>query len=170
MQLVIATTANTAETTAATEIKWIAKGGSSINSLDGRWALRKNSKGTWKVVENGTTVASELTKDEAKAYAEAVVAPATDVKAALLAGEAKVYSVRGNGTLRRRHFLTGMELDIALAIQYEREQGLGLAYIAKERHVSISHIRRVLIDLALTEELTALGEAELAAMLQGAAE
>lgn len=170
MQLVITAPAST-ESAVATEITWVAKGGSSINSKDGRWALRKNSKGEWKVVEYGTTATSGLTKDQAKAYAELVVANSNvDLKAALQEGTAKVYSLRGDGTTRRRHFLSGEELVAAEAVKAMRDQGLGMAHIAEQVHASISHVRRMLIDLAITEQLQAADASELEAMLVGAAE
>jgi hypothetical protein len=168
MQLVIS--APVTETTTATDIKWVAKGGSSVNSADGRWALRKNSKGEWKVVDGGTTVASGLTKDQAKAHAENAVAPATDVKTALSKGEAKVYSLRADGTMRRRHFLTGQDLNTALQVRAARELGKGMGFIANELHVSVSHVRRILVDLAITEQLTEADNDQLSALLIGAAE
>lgn len=167
MQLVITAPKSTA--VATTDITWVSKGGSSINSQDGRWALRKNSKGEWKVVEHGTTVNSGLTKEAAKAYAEAVVAATgTDLKAALAEGTALVHSVRSNGTLRRRHFLTGDALKAAQDVQAMREQGLGMAHIANTLHASISHVRRMLNDLAITTELSEMEADQLAAMLTGA--
>lgn len=172
MQLAIATPALVTETTtSATEIKWVAKGGSSINSADGRFALRKNSKGTWKVVDNGTVRKEDLTKEQAKLFAETLVeVSTTDLKAALLAGEAKVYSVRSNGTMRRRHFLTGADLVAAQAVAADRASGKGLAVIASSLHVSISHVRRMMVDLAITQELTEMDNSQLEAMLVGAAE
>src|SRR5690349_11402417 len=113
MQLVITAPAPTTDAPAP-DITWLTKGRSSTVSHDGRWALRKNSKGVWKIVDGGDTIRVDMTKEDAKALVAKLVAseaaPTTDVKAALVAGEAKVYSLRANGTMRRRHFLTGEAL------------------------------------------------------------
>lgn len=171
MQLVVTAPAPTAQAEQATEIKWVAKGGSSINSADGRFALRKNSKGTWKVLDNGKELAGGLTKDEAKAEAAMVTTLGqTDLKASLLAGTAKVHSVRGNGTLRRRHYLVGEALAAAEQVVARREAGDSLAAIAKDMHSSVSYVRRMLVDLAITQELNAMQEDELSAIFQGAGE
>lgn len=176
MKLVIATKSLVA--TEPASIKWVAKGGSSINSEDGRWALRKNTKGEWKVLDNGTMVNAGLTKDEAKAYAEKVVAaPSTDLTLALAAGDAQVYSVRSNGTMRRRHFLAvgSAERNVAEWVRAQRTgsdtaEARTMASIASEMHTSVSAVRRILVDLAITEQLAAMDQDELEAILVGGAE
>ena len=107
----------------------------------------------------------------------------TNLLDALAAGKANVYSERDNGTLRRRHFLTGTALEEALWVRAQREgqeadeaEGIpaikprSMASIANELHVSIAAVRRILIDLAITEELEDADQDELEAMLAGAAE
>lgn len=114
-----------------------------------------------------------------------ITAPATesDIIGALSVGTAQVHSEREDGTLRRRHFLTGKELEEALWVRLQREgqdadeaEGIvavsprSMASIAKELHVSIAAVRRILIDLAITEELEASDQDELEAMLVGSVE
>lgn len=114
-----------------------------------------------------------------------ITAPAatTDLAAALATGTAQVHSEREDGTLRRRHFLIGKELAEALWVRLQREgqdadeaEGIeavtprSMASIAKEMHISIAAVRRILIDLAITEELEASEQDELEALLVGAAE
>jgi hypothetical protein len=174
MNIVINATAATTESVEAPEVKWVSKGGSTVVSENGRFSLRKNTKGVWRRFDGGILISEHDTKEAAKAAAEAQVAfevqaPA-DLKAALVAGEAKVYNVREDGSLRRRHFLTGKALTSARKVQAMREAGNGMAVIAGELHVSVSQVRRILIDLALTEELEAADQAELEAMLTGASE
>lgn len=107
----------------------------------------------------------------------------TDVIAALRDGTAKVHNEREDGTLRRRHFLTGKDYEIALWVRLQRTgqeedkaEGIpavsprGMASIAREMHVSVAAVRRILTDLAITEEIEDADEDELAAMIQGAAE
>lgn len=107
----------------------------------------------------------------------------TDLQAALAEGTAQVHSEREDGTLRRRHFLTGTELAEALWIRAQREgqeadeaegvpfiEARSMRSIAKELHVSVAAVRRVLVDLAITEELEDADQDELEALLQGAAE
>lgn len=174
MQLLI--TAPTAPVATATaDIKWISKGGSSIDSADGAYRLRKNSKGEWRILAAdgdllGVTATKDRAKEDAAAHLAASTGPATDLRSALTTGDAKVYSLRGDGTMRRRHFLTGAELVAAQSVKAKRDQGLGLAFIANELHSSVSHVRRMLVDLAITEELQEMEADELAALFQGAAE
>lgn len=110
-------------------------------------------------------------------------ATATDIAAELAKGTAQVHSEREDGTLRRRHFLTGNELAEALWVRLQREgqeadeaEGIpavtprSMVSIAKELHVSIAAVRRILIDLAITEELEEADQDELAAMVQGSQE
>lgn len=107
----------------------------------------------------------------------------TDLLDALAKGEAKVHNEREDGTLRRRHFLTGDALAEAEWVRLQRtgqeadeSEGIqavtprSMASIAKEMHVSIAHIRRMLTDLAITEELLESDADELATMFQGATE
>lgn len=173
MQLVITAPAST-DTATVTELTWVSKGGSSIDSKDGAYRLRKNSKGEWRILaQDGSVLWVAADKDGAKQFAAnhlAATTNTTDVKPALATGEAKVYSVRSNGTMRRRHFLTGEDLVNANHIAQARQDGLSMAAIAKEWHVSISAVRRTLIDLAITEELTEMEADQLAAMLVGSVE
>lgn len=113
-------------------------------------------------------------------------AAATDAAAILVAlqnGTAQVHSERENGTLRRRHFLVGQNYDEALWVRAQREgqeadeaEGIpaitprSMGSIARELHISVAAVRRILIDLALTEELEMADQDELEAMLAGAAE
>jgi hypothetical protein len=114
-----------------------------------------------------------------------ITAPAntTDIRTALEQGTAQVHSERDNGTLRRRHFLTGQDLEHALWVRAQREgqeadeaEGIeaitprSMGSIARELHVSVAAIRRILVDLAITEELEEADQDELEAMLAGATE
>lgn len=114
-----------------------------------------------------------------------ITAPAntTDIRTALEQGTAQVHSERDNGTLRRRHFLTGTALEEALWVRAQREgqeadevegipaiEARSMRSIATELHVSIAAVRRILIDLAITEELEDADQDELEAMLAGAQE
>lgn len=108
---------------------------------------------------------------------------ANDLAMALITGTAQVHSVREDGTLRRRHFLTAEDMQVALWVRAQREgqtadeaEGVeaitprSMRSIAREMHVSISAVRRILIDLAITEELMDMDQDELEAMLAGADE
>jgi len=110
-------------------------------------------------------------------------AKATDIIAALTKGEAQVHSQREDGTLRRRHFLTGTDLEHALWIRAQREgqeadeaEGIpaitprSMSSIARELHVSIAAVRRILVDLAITEEIEESDQDELEALLAGSEE
>lgn len=114
-----------------------------------------------------------------------ITAPAatTDLADALAKGTAQVHSEREDGTLRRRHFLTGADLEHALWIRAQREgqdadeaEGISaitprsMGAIAKELHVSIAAVRRTLIDLELTEQLEDAEQDELEALLAGSQE
>jgi hypothetical protein len=107
----------------------------------------------------------------------------TDLLAALTAGTAKVHNEREDGSLRRRHFLTGLGREHAEWVRLQRTgqdedqaEGIsfvaprGMASIAKELHTSIAAVRRVLVDLEITEALEDADEAELADMFVGATE
>lgn len=106
-------------------------------------------------------------------------APA-DLLEALRKGEAKVHSERTNGTLRRRHFLTGTDLEHALWVRAQREgqeadeaEGVpaitprSMGSIARELHVSVAAVRRILNDLEITEALEDADQDELEAMFVG---
>jgi len=108
---------------------------------------------------------------------------ATDLVSSLSTGHAQVHSIREDGTLRRRHFLTGKEREMAEWVSVQRTgqtadetEGIeavsprSMKSIATELHLSVSAIRRILIDLAITEELEDLEADELEAMLVGSAE
>lgn len=105
----------------------------------------------------------------------------TDLLEALTAGTAQVHSVREDGTLRRRHFLTakarqeaewvrvqrtGQEADEAEGIEAVTPRSMDS--IATELHMSVAAVRRILIDLAITEELEDMEEGDLESLLEGA--
>lgn len=105
----------------------------------------------------------------------------TDIIESLTAGVAQVHSIREDGTLRRRHFLVGQELQVALWVRLQREgqtaeedapavSPRSMGSIAREMHLSIAAVRRILIDLAITEEIEEMDQEELEAMLSGATE
>jgi hypothetical protein len=113
----------------------------------------------------------------------AKAATTTDLRKALVEGTAQVHSEREDGSLRRRHFLAGTDLEHALWVRAQREgqeadeaEGIpaisprSMASIAKELHISIAAVRRILIDLAITEELEEADQDELEAMLVGSQE
>jgi hypothetical protein len=107
----------------------------------------------------------------------------TDLLVALNEGKATVHSERTNGTFRRRHFLADGTNDRAVA-EWVRLQRTGqeadgeapavtprsMASIAKEMHISVAAVRRILIDLAVTEELEDTDQDELEAMWVGSTE
>jgi hypothetical protein len=108
-------------------------------------------------------------------------ATATDLNVQLAEGTAQVHAERANGTFRRYHFLaegtearenaewvrlqrTGQEADgDAPAVQPR-----SMKSIATELHVSVSAVRRVLTDLAITEELEEAEQDELEQFFVGA--
>jgi hypothetical protein len=109
----------------------------------------------------------------------------TDLLAALVAGTAKVHNEREDGTLRRRHFLAdgtaaraeaewvraqreGQEADEAEGVEAITPRSM--KSIAQEIHISVAQVRRVLIDLAITEELEEADQDELETFFVGAAE
>ena len=104
----------------------------------------------------------------------------TDLLVALGEGTALIHSVREDGTLRRRHFLVGQPYTEAVWVQLQRDgqeadEAEGVPYvaprsmqsIATELHLSISAVRRILIDLAITDELRDMDQEELEELLQG---
>ncbi len=108
---------------------------------------------------------------------------ATDLLAALTENTAQVHSVREDGTTRRRHFLTGTAREHAEWIRLQRTgqeadeaEGIpavtprSMGSVAKELHVSVAAIRRILVDLAITEELEDMEAEELAELFIGAEE
>lgn len=114
-----------------------------------------------------------------------ITAPTTpqDILVALGAGTAQVHSVREDGTLRRRHFLVGNDYNEAVWVRLQREgqeadEAEGIPFvsprsmqsIANELHLSVSAVRRILIDLAITEELREMEQDELEAMMVGSEE
>lgn len=105
----------------------------------------------------------------------------TDIIESLTAGVAQVHSVREDGTLRRRHFLVGQERQVAEWVRLQREgqeadeeapavDPRSMRSIANEMHLSIAAVRRILIDLAITEEIEDMDQEELEAILMGAGE
>lgn len=107
----------------------------------------------------------------------AIAAPATTTAASVIAdltaGVAKVYRVRENGTFRRVHFLAdgteAREHAEWVAAQRE-EEGRSMKDIAAELNLSVASVRRMLNDLALTEEIEESEAEELEALLMGAEE
>lgn len=106
----------------------------------------------------------------------AIAAPSTTTAATILAdltaGVAKVYRVRENGTFRKVHFLAedteGREHAEWVAMQ--REDGRSMKDISTELNMSIASVRRMLNDLALTNELEEMEAEELAELILGAEE
>lgn len=105
---------------------------------------------------------------------------AKDLRTALETGKATVHSERANGTLRRRHYLTGTDLEHALWVRAQREgqeadeaDGVpaitprSMGSIAKELHISVAAVRRILNDLEITESLELADQDELEAMFLG---
>lgn len=101
----------------------------------------------------------------------------TDTTAATLiadltSGAAKLYKERDNGTFRRVHFLAdGTEArEHAEWVAAQREDGRSMKDIAAEINLSVSAVRRMLNDLALTEELEDMGAEDMADLLLGSEE
>lgn len=107
----------------------------------------------------------------------------TDLLAALTEGTAKVHNEREDGSLRRRHFLTGLGREHAEWVRLQRtgqaeDQAEDIPFvaprtmasIAKELHTSVAAVRRVLVDLEITEALEDADQDELEAMFVGAAD
>jgi hypothetical protein len=107
----------------------------------------------------------------------------SDLLAALAKGTAVVHTERADGTFRRRHFLTGTARAEAEWVRLQRtgqeaDASEGIPFvaarsmnsIANELHVSVAAVRRILIDLAITEELEDADQDELEAMLAGSLE
>jgi hypothetical protein len=91
---------------------------------------------------------------------------------ALAEGTVVLHKVRSNGTFRKVHFLADgtKEREVAEWVANERAEGKRMKDIAKDALLSVAAVRRILNDLALTEELEEAEADELDAMLQGAAE
>ncbi len=115
-----------------------------------------------------------------------ITAPnSNDLLADLANGTAQVHSERSNGTFRRRHFLAEGTKDREIAEwaalmrrgqEADEDEGVpavsprSMASIAKEMLVRVSALRRVLIDLEITEALEDSDQDELEAMLVGSVE
>lgn len=106
-----------------------------------------------------------------------LVTATTDTTAAnliadLTSGAARIFKERENGTTRRVHFLAdGTEArEHAEWVAAQREEGRSMAAIAGELHISVSAVRRMLNDLALTEELEDMDAEDLAELLLGSEE
>lgn len=104
----------------------------------------------------------------------------TDIAEGLTTGHAQVHSIRTNGTSRRRHFLTCTDLEQALWVRAQREgqeadeaEGVeaivpqSMKAIATYMHLSVSAVRRILIDLAITEEILDMEQDDLESLLVG---
>lgn len=106
----------------------------------------------------------------------AVVATTDTTAATLISdltnGVAKLYKERENGTYRRVHFLADgtKEREHAEWIVWQREEGRSMKAIATELHISVSAVRRMINDLALTEELEEMDNEDLAELLLGSEE
>jgi hypothetical protein len=97
--------------------------------------------------------------------------------AELAAGTAHLHKEREDGTYRRVHYLAdgsqGREEAEWIAAQREGTEDTAprsMRSIAEELNLSVSAVRRIISDLALTEELEAMDADELADMLRGAEE
>lgn len=115
-------------------------------------------------------------------------APTTKVNnvlGALIAGDVLVHSLREDGSTRRRHFLyeSSKDREVAEWVRLQREgqeadeaEGIeavtprSMKSIAREMHTSIAAVRRILIDLAITEEIEDSEQEELWALITGASE
>lgn len=108
---------------------------------------------------------------------------ATDLLVALGEGSAHIHSVREDGTLRRRHFLVGQAYTEAVWVQAQRDgqeadeaEGIeaitprSMKSIASELHLSVAAVRRILIDMAITDEIREMDQDELEGLLLGAEE
>lgn len=101
----------------------------------------------------------------------------TDTTAATLiadltSGVARLYKERDNGTFRRVHFLADNTeaREHAEWVALQREEGRSMKAIATEINLSVSAVRRMLNDLALTEELEGMEAEDLADLLLGSEE
>lgn len=106
-----------------------------------------------------------------------LVAATTDTTATnliehLTSGTAKIYKEREDGTTRRIHFLADGTKDREHAewVVAQREEGTSMKAIAADLHVSVSAVRRMINDLALTEELEEMEAEDLAELLLGSEE
>lgn len=95
----------------------------------------------------------------------------------LATGTAHLHKERENGTYRRVHFLADgtKEREEAEWVASQREgtedtMPRSMRSIAQELHISVSAVRRIISDLALTEELENMEQDELEAMLTGGEE
>lgn len=87
----------------------------------------------------------------------------------LAAGTVQLHKERANGTTRRLHFLAqGTEArELAEYIDAQRDNGLTMAAIAQELHMSPAATRRAYNDLLLTREYEELEAEEVEALLEG---
>lgn len=90
----------------------------------------------------------------------------------LTSGVAKIYKERENGTFRKVHFLADGTKDREHAewVVAQREEGVSMKAIAAEINMSVSAVRRMINDLALTEELEEMEAEDLAELLLGSEE
>lgn len=88
------------------------------------------------------------------------------------AGTVQFHAERGNGTFRKVHFLAEGTDERATAewVAEQREANVTMRAIAAELHRSVPSVRRLINDLALTEEFEAMDSEELADLIKGAAE
>lgn len=92
--------------------------------------------------------------------------------AEMAAGKVELHTQRDNGTFRKVHFLAeGTEArEHAEWVAAEREAGRTMKAIATEIHASVPSVRRMLNDLALTEEFEKMDAEELDELLRGGTE
>lgn len=97
---------------------------------------------------------------------------ATTFLAELAAGTVTLHKERANGTTRKLHFLApGTEArEVAEYVEAQRDNGLTMAQISSELHLSAAATRRALNDLILTREYEEMDQEEIEGLLVGAQE
>lgn len=87
-------------------------------------------------------------------------------------GEVQFYKVRGNGTTRHIPFFAegSKEREVAEWVAEQREEGVTMQAIAKDLHLSVPSVRRMLNSLLLSEEVDGYDEEEVAEILADANE
>lgn len=87
-------------------------------------------------------------------------------------GKISFHTERQDGTLRKVHFLAGgtKERETAEWVAEQREAGATMRKIANELHLSVPSVRRMINDLALTEEFEQMDAEELEELLAGGQE
>lgn len=95
--------------------------------------------------------------DFAISPANANVVVREDLAAMLAANELRAYRVRSNGTMRHMALypLGSTGRDTAEWVSEQLNDGLSVARVARELHVSTAAVRRILLSLELTEDIEA---------------